>query len=228
MFLWHIFRIKPFAAISILLCLTTILACFLLERRRPQQSSDRFLIGVLGLLSVYQGMRILQGVGLLSIAIGPTIDDAIELLITAFYLMAALMLRLSSVNHLEAESAIRLAHAAPPRSSRQLEPVRDFSLDSISWAMPRVSDGAFKLYAYLCLRAGYANGRVPVGVQDIRLQLGKTREELESCLFELQKAGAVAVNRDGGGLHIELMAQTRRAPAPIVEEIPRTIVTLTA
>ena len=226
MFLWHILLVKPFAGLSILVCLATIFACVVLERRRPHHRSDRFLIGMLGLLSIYQAMRILQGAGLVSM--GSHMDDALELLIAAFYLLAALMLRWSSMKHLEVESAIRLARAAPPRSSRQLEPVRDFSLDTISWAIPRVSDGAFKLYAFLCLHAGYSNGHVPVGVHDIRLQLGKTKEELDGYLEELQKAGAVCVNRDDNSLNIELVAQNRRSSAPIVDEIPRTTVTLPA
>jgi hypothetical protein len=226
MFLWHIFLVKPLAALSIVLCLTTILACVMLERRRPQQNTDRFLIGVLGLLSIYQGFRILQGVGLLTI--GTTMDDVIELSITAFYLMAALMLRLSSINHLEAELAMRLERAAPPRSSHHPEPARDFGLETISWAMPRVSDGAFKLYAFLCLRAGYANGRAPVGVEDIRVHLGKTKEEIETNLVELEKAGAVTVQRDGTSFNVEMVAQSRRSTAAVVEELPRTSVTLPA
>ncbi len=225
--LWHILRVKPFAGLSILLCLATIFACFRLERRRPRQSSDRFLIGVLGLLSVYQGLRILHDAGLVSI-IGNTMDDAIEVVITTLYLGAALLLRWSAANRLDAESAIRLAQAAPPRSSRPMEPLRDFSLESIGWAMPRVSDGAFKLYAFLCLRAGYGGGRVPVGLPDIRLQLGKTQEELDRFLGELQKAGAVQVSREGSSLNIELVPQTRRGSAPVLDEIPRAHIKLPA
>jgi hypothetical protein len=225
--LWHILRVKPFAGLSILLCLATIFSCFLLERRRPRQSSDRFLIAVLGLLSVYQGLRILHNAGLVSI-IGNTMDDAIEVVITTLYLGAALLLRWSAAKHLDAESAIRLARAAPPRSSQRMEPLRDFSLETISWAIPRVSDGAFKLYALLCLHAGYNAGRVPAGVQNICLQLGKTQEELDQFLGELQKAGAVQVSREGSSLNIELLAQNRRNSAPVLDEIPRTRIKLPA
>lgn len=227
MFLWHIFRVKPFAALSLLLCLATILACFLLERRRPQQRSDRLLIGALGLLSIYQGLRILEGAGIVSVSIGANMDDAIELAIAAFYLIAALMLRLSTINHLETESAIRLARAAPPRSSRP-EPALDFSLDAISWAMPHVSDGAFKLYAFLCLRAGHVRNHGPLGVEEIRLQLGKSQDQLKAHLSELEKAGAVSVNRQGNRLNVELVARSRRNSGPVADELPRSTVTLTA
>jgi hypothetical protein len=226
--LWHIFKVKPIAALSILLCLITILACVLLERRRPHQRSDRFLIGVLGLLSVYQGLRILQASGIILISIGTTVDDVIELAITGFYLTAALMLRLSAVNHLDAESAMRLARAAPPRHARQGEPARDFILETIGWAMPRVSDGAFKLYAFLCLRAGHGSGHVSVGVHDMRLHLGKTVEDVDEHLAELEKAGAVIVTREGTSLNIELVNQNRHDPDAVADEIPKTSVSLPA
>jgi hypothetical protein len=47
-------------------------------------------------LSVYQGFRILESVGLLSLSINSQLDDAIELLVTTFYLIAAMMLRFST------------------------------------------------------------------------------------------------------------------------------------
>ena len=111
MYLWHLFLIKPFAALSILICMVTIFSLFSLERRRPHHKTDRFLIGFLGLLSVYQGMRILESAGLVTLSANAKLDDAIELMVTVFYLLAALLLRLSSVNRLDAESALRLARA---------------------------------------------------------------------------------------------------------------------
>jgi hypothetical protein len=225
-FLWRVFLVKPFAALSIVVCLATILSCVLLERRHPHQRSDRFLIGVLGLLSVYQGLRILQGIGILTISIGTKMDDAIELAITAFYLMAALVLRLSMNSHLDAVLAMRLARAEPPRSSRQIEHARDLpAIEILNWAMPRLSDGAFKVFAFLCMRADYTTGRVPVGAQDVRLQLGKTKDQLEAHLAELQSSGAVVVLREGNNLNIELLAHNRRAP-DLSEEIPRSSITM--
>ena len=37
MYLWHVFLVKPLAALSIIVCLGTIFACFQLRRQRPQQ-----------------------------------------------------------------------------------------------------------------------------------------------------------------------------------------------
>ena len=69
LYLWHIFTIKPLAAVSIVLCLATILSCVMLERKRPHQGADRFLIGFLGLLSVYQAIRILHAAGIVKLAV---------------------------------------------------------------------------------------------------------------------------------------------------------------
>ncbi len=228
LFLWHIFLVKPFAALSIVVCLATIFSCFSIERRRPHQASDRFLIGVLGLLAVWQGMRILQVVGILPVSLGSTTDDVIELVITSFYLMASLMLRFSTVNHLDVESAMRLARAAPPRSSPQPEAVSKeaAAMDTLNWAIPRLSDGAFKLYALLCLQADVSTGRVPMSAQDVRTQLGKSKDDLDAHLYELERAGAVLVRRDGGRVNIELVAHTRKNYATGVEEVARASTTL--
>ena len=64
MFLWRVFLVQPFAAVSILVCLAAIFSCVALNRKRSHRPSDRFLIACLGLLSIYQGMRVLQGIGL--------------------------------------------------------------------------------------------------------------------------------------------------------------------
>ena len=215
MFLWHVFLVKPFAAVSILVCLAAIFSCVALNRKRSHRASDRFLIACLGLLSIYQGMRILQGVGLLSVSVSPTVDDAIELLVTAFCLIATLMLRLSADHQLQAESALRLAKAAPPRSSRRdlltdaVESPRKKDVECLAWALPELSDAAFKFYAYLCLRSDYVTGRVTLTNDEIRVNVGKNAEEAKACFAELQRAGACVVNRKSTMIEVELTAPTR-------------------
>lgn len=206
MYLWHILMVKPLAGLSILLCLATILSCVILERKRPHHRTDRFLIGFLGLLSAYQGMRILQGAGLMTRSANSKLDDAIELAVTVFYLLATVVLRLSTMDHLDSESAIRLARAAPPRApSRNIEAERD--LARLTWALPRLSDSAFRLYAYLCLRQEQANGRGAISSADVRLQLGKAKDELDRDLAELEGSGAVNVLRDGANVGITIISQ---------------------
>ncbi len=200
---------------SIIICLVTIFSCFRLEKRRPTQKADRFLIAFLGLLAIYQGMRILESAGVLAISIGAKFDDAIELLITTFYLFAALLLRFSSVNRLEAESAYRLVRAAPPRLSQTQEvasldpraakpgiPVSD----RLAWAMPRLSDGAFKLFAWFCVQAD-PGGRATLHDRDVQLRMKRSLNELESYYGEIERCGGATIRRTGGLLDVDLAPQ---------------------
>jgi hypothetical protein len=229
MFLWHIFLVKPFAAISLVVCLVTIFFLFQLHRKRPEHKADRFLIAFLGLMSVYEGLRILQEAGILNLRANSALDDTIELLIVCCYLIAALVLKLSNVNHMDALSAMRLLGARPPNSTNQnpaspMDYFRDkdaSTLETLNWAIPHLSDGAFKLYSLLCLRVDRATGRVPLGVNDVRLALGKTRDDLESYLHELEKAGAVSLRRSGNSVNIEILARDRQSEAAAPEEFER-------
>jgi len=218
-YLWHIFTIKPLAALSIVLCLATILSCVALERKRPHQRADRFLIAFLGLLSVYQGIRILHAAGIVKLSVNAKMDDAIDLSVAVFILLGTVMMRFASVNHLDAESAMRLVRAAPPRSQLH-NPEVERDLDRLTWALPRVSDGAFKLYAYLCLRQDPKTGRPAIASADVRLQLGKTRDELDQYLAELEETGAVSVTREGPNVGIHIVAQPRQTgPSTTTEPV---------
>ncbi len=219
MYLWHLFTVKPMAALSILLCLATIFSCVVLQRRKPRLGADRFLVAFLGVLSIYQGLRILQSAGIVAHAPNETLNDVIEVSVTAFYLLATVVLRLSASDHLQAQSAIRLLSAAPPRSQlRNPEVERD--LARLSWALPRLSDGAFRLYAYLCLRQDSPTGRSTVAPGDVRLHLGKTKEQIDRDLAELVKSGAVYVNRDGGKMGITIVAQPSPSFLPVADPSP--------
>ena len=209
MYLWHIFTIKPLAALSIVLCLATILSCVALERRRPQQRADRFLIACLGLLSIYQGVRILHAAGIVKLSVYAKMDDAIDLSVAVFILMATVILRFTTVDHLAAESAMRLVRAAPPRSQLRTPDV-ERDLDRLAWALPRVSDGAFKLYAYLCLHQDPKNGYPAISAMDVRVQLSKSKDELDRYLTELEETGAVCVTREGSSVGINLVTQPRQ------------------
>lgn len=208
MSLWHIFLIKPLAALSIVVCLATIYACVKLERKRSQQKSDRFLIAFLGLLAIYQGMRIMQSAGVLTMS-HSRLDGAIELIVALVYLGGAMLLRFSSVNRLDAESAFRLVRAAPPRFSPDVTardlpvPKNALALDGLAWALPLLTDGAFKLYAYLYVYADSA-GRAIVLDRDLEMRMKRSRKELETFCTELEKAGAATIRRDGARLEVEI------------------------
>jgi hypothetical protein len=215
-YLWHVFLIKPLAGISILICLATILSLFSLERRRPHSSLDRFLIGFLGLLSVYQGLRVLQSAGLVTISANTKLDDAIDLIVTMFYLLAAVLLRMWNGNRMDAESAMRLAQAAPPRSSRAdaameaPQPVN--SLERLRWMLPKVSDGAFKLYAYFSIYADPTQGRISSTEEELRLGVGKSEEEVRQYLRELERTAEISVLQSGGRITVDLNGRPSAPP----------------
>jgi len=218
----HIFALKPMAALALLICMGAIIALFRLNRRRPQQKGDRFLIAFLGLLTIYEALKLLKNSGFVSITMNSTLDDALELLVAATCLVSAIMLGMSRINYLDIESAVRLARAAPPRSAHpERLSARELStLDTLTWSIPRLSDGAFKLLAVLCLRPEASNGRVPVGVTDIQLKLGKSKEELERYLVELQATGTITMQRHGETLDIEIVTQISRAPGGAADVPP--------
>jgi hypothetical protein len=208
-YLWRLFLIKPLAALSIVVCLVTIFTCFRLERKRQQQKSDRFLIAFLGILAIYQGMRILESAGVLAISISTRLDDAIELLVATFYLLAIMLLRFSSVNRLDAESAFRLARAAPPRLSPDVTssnipiPKYGLTLEGLNWALPRLTDGAFKLYTYLYVNADAA-GRATMQDREVQLRLKHSPSEIEGYYSELEQSGAATIRREQGLLEVEI------------------------
>ena len=139
-----------------------------------------------------------------------------------FYLVAAMLLRFSTINHLDAESAFRLARAAPPRlspdtTSRDLPvykspPALD-APDALRWALPRLSDGAFKLYAYLCVTADPA-GKAVVQDREVQLRMKRSAGEIESLWNELERAGAATVRREGSSIEIEVGGQRTLSDVP--------------
>jgi hypothetical protein len=52
-----------------------------------------------------------------------------------------------------------------------------------------LSDGAFKLYVWLCLHAQRDLGCLQVSADDLAAALRKTEDELRDCLLELHRAG---------------------------------------
>jgi len=224
-FIRHIFVVKPMIALALLICLGTIIALFRLNRRRPHNRSDQFLIGFLGLLAIYEGLKLLKDSGIVALGVNSMFDDAIELIVASTCLIAAVMLRMSRINHLEVESAIRLARAAPPRLARPDASVAQKEtsiLETLAWAVPRLSDGAYKLFVVLCLSWEPGSGRIPVAIADVQLRLGKSKEELDRCLKELQDSGVVALRRYGTTMDVEITGPAPRPPAPAPEQIAAT------
>ena len=70
------------SGVALLLTLAAILGCLALLRK-VRGSYNRILIGLVGMTAAYQGLRILQGAGILS-ARNHDLDGVVNLFITAF------------------------------------------------------------------------------------------------------------------------------------------------
>jgi hypothetical protein len=189
MFLWHVFLVRPFAALAVLTCLAAILSCWSLARKRTQTNFDRFLIGFVGLLAVYQGVRLLRDCGFLSLPSNAYLNDAVELVIDVFYLMATLMLRFAGEKRKNADFAFRLTSAAPPKPTPAIDSHEHDLATTLTWALTRLSDGAFKLFTYLYLHADRTSGQATVNKQDLLLSCGRTDADVTEHFHELQALG---------------------------------------
>jgi len=109
LYLAQIFRSNPLMALALLVCLATILWCILLTRRQ-RNSLDRVLTGLLGLIAIYQSMRILRDSGLVQIIIGK-MDGWVDLVSACLYLAAAVIIRMSSTDRAATKMQLRLVEA---------------------------------------------------------------------------------------------------------------------
>ena len=56
-------------------------------------------------------------------------------------------------------------------------------------ALERLSDGAFKVFAYVCLHAERSSGRMAFDRTELARSVGKSRSALGRCLRELVHKG---------------------------------------
>ena len=157
---WNVFAAKPFAALSIIICLGTIASCISLKRRYMTHIADRFLVGFVGLLAIVQGLRIVQNLGFLSLpSNGGMGGDVVDLVITLLYFQAPIVLRLSSYDRLSTDFELRLARAAPPKNvpllpvGTEITKADVAALNSMESALETLSPQEFKIYACLWLRS---------------------------------------------------------------------------
>ncbi len=111
MYIAQVFRIDPLAGMAVLLCLATIFWCLRVVRRR-QAGADRFLLGLLGLVAISQGLRILNEAGIwIASQTFHRLDDVVNLATAGLYLIGALLLEISSRDRITAQVGFRLLEA---------------------------------------------------------------------------------------------------------------------
>lgn len=88
------------------------------------------------------------------------------------------------------------------RSAKLKHPTGWFAAGrEVSRALPLLSDGAFKLYIYVCLNADRSTGLLKIGHTDLAKALGKSRRSVIAYLDEL-RAQRIFDVRPGTNQHI--------------------------
>ena len=110
MYLAELFRANPLMALALLICLATILWCILLIRRQ-RNSVDKVLTGLLGLIAIYESLRILKDSGFAMFAHFHMLEGWVDFISACLYMLAALILRTSSTDRAAAKVHLRLMEA---------------------------------------------------------------------------------------------------------------------
>ena len=185
--IWHLLHVSPFSTASLFICLGTIWWCIHLLRRRSHHIADRFLIGFIGLLAVYQGLHALKKAGVLEVHGLWQIDDAVEFLIDSLYLLSAFVLRMSSDDRFVKTFRLRLEEALPlARHLTSQNLLRHLTLS--------LSDNAFRLYVYLCSDVNRSTFSVETREDELRTALSKSRRALLAGFKELEERGLLQFN----------------------------------
>lgn len=114
MFLLTLFKTNPMSAIALTLALATLLFCLRMLRRQ-RTSSDRYLMGLLGMIAIYQGLNILQNAGVYSLAHQlQGLSGAVDLTLAGMSLVSILILRIASKDRHSTKLQLRVAEANQP------------------------------------------------------------------------------------------------------------------
>lgn len=148
MFLWRLLLTDPIMALALCLCLATICGCIYILRRR-QKGPDRFLATLLGLVSVWQGLRILREAGIIGAPGTPLLHGFADFILPALYLAGVLIIRISAIDRKNTEVCLRLVEANGPAKLERF----DYS-DSSGQALSEILLGANPLATVATDRSG--------------------------------------------------------------------------
>ena len=109
MYLGQLLRANPLMALALLVCLATILWCILLTRRQ-RHGLDKVLTGLLGLIAIYESLRILKDSGIAFMRFR-RLDSWVDFISACLYLVAAIILKTSSIDRAATQVQLRLMEA---------------------------------------------------------------------------------------------------------------------
>jgi PAS domain-containing protein len=110
LYLTKIFDASPLLAFALCIALATILWCILLARRQ-RGGLDKVLTGLLGLIAVYEALRILRDSGVPLLPRVHGLDAWTDFIVTSLCLVAAFILRVSSIDRATTKAQLRLVEA---------------------------------------------------------------------------------------------------------------------
>jgi PAS domain-containing protein len=110
LYLFQIFRASPLMAVALCLCLVTIFWCIRLSRRQSN-GLDKILTGLLGLIAIYEALRVLKDSGFILFPGVRRLEGWVDFLIASLYLIAAVILRISSIDRATTKVRLRLVEA---------------------------------------------------------------------------------------------------------------------
>ena len=110
MYLVQIFRASPMMGLALCICLMTIFWCFLMAKRQ-QVGLDKILTGVLGLIAVYEAIRVLKDACVILFPGIQKLDGWADFIIASMYFIAALILKVSSNERAATKVKLRLVEA---------------------------------------------------------------------------------------------------------------------
>ena len=96
--------------LALCVCLATIFWCILMTRRQ-QSSLDKILTGLLGMIAIYEALRVLKEAGIVVFAGMSKLDGWVDFIIASLYLVAALILKVSSTDRNSTKVRLRLVEA---------------------------------------------------------------------------------------------------------------------
>jgi len=110
LYLVQIFRASPIMALALVMCLATIFWCILLARRQ-QGRLDRALTGLLGMIAIYEALRVLKDWGVIHLPGYHQLDGWVHFIIAGTYLLAGLILKYSGSDRANTKVRLRLVEA---------------------------------------------------------------------------------------------------------------------
>lgn len=110
MYLVQIFRASPLMGLALCMCLATIFWCLLLARRQ-QGRFDRMLTGLLGMIAIYEALRVLKDCGVIRFPGFRQLNGWVDFIIAGTYLLAGFILKYSGSDRANTKVRLRLVEA---------------------------------------------------------------------------------------------------------------------